>query len=234
MPILLDRINWGCSTSQWFVDLAEESKVLLRGRQIVLELWPFIRELPLNISAVRDRLPERMVAAGNLLRQLSDDERYYQDLFRKQFALAGLSETEVESYPIPRATARLCEVMRHYCRSSSFEDGIHAIVTAELAATMYCRSSLPAYESYFGRHKDNYSPTLIEDGLAWLRLHAKTHTRHAIWMKRMLGELDGFSGNDIPPAAEAVLGGLLTLWGSNAEPALEESSLAAQGALVRV
>lgn len=211
MPILLDRINWGCSASPWFIDLADEAKVLARGRRIILELWPYIRELPVNIASVRDVLPAHMTAARQLLNRLGDDERQYQQLFIQQFELAGLSIADVEQVPVNESTKILCELMSTMCRDRSYVEGIHAIVAAELAATMYCRSALPSYERFFEK-SENHDPGLVKRGLEWLRLHAKTHTRHAIWMKRMLFDLNDNSGNEIPEAAEAILNATLALW----------------------
>lgn len=211
MPILLDRIQWGCSTSPWFVNLADESKIHETGKSICLDLWPFVRELPTNIAFVRDAVPEHMTAAKNLLGQLSDDERHYQMLFVKQCYFAGLTEEDLGTVqPTPDA-AELCEAMISTCRESTFADGIHSIVAAEFAATLYSRAALPSYEKYFGKHPDK-TPEEIDIGLEWIRLHAKPHTRHAIWMKRMLGDLEDSSGNEIPPAAEKLLNALLKLW----------------------
>ena len=215
MPILLDRINWGCSTSPWFIDLADEKKIYERGRSILFDLWPYIRELPRNISAVKQALPERMEAARNLLTQLSDDERKYQSLFKNQFELVNLTVEEVEAAPIHESTQALCNMMIEMCQRRSYVEGIHAIVAAELVATMYSRSSLPSYEKFFS--PPAYQPELIEDGLAWVRLHAKTHTRHAIWMKRMLCDVEDYSGNEIPEAAEEILSAFMRVWQCPAE-----------------
>lgn len=219
MPILLDRINWGCSTSPWFIDLADESKIRFRGRQIILDLWPYIRELPRNISAVREKVPARMEAACNLLSQLSDNERHYQQLFKDQMPMAGLTLEEVESYPINPHTQILCDKMVQMCQHRTYVEGVHAIVAAELVATMYSRCSLPSYEKYFERNV--IEPQLAEAGLAWVRLHAKTHTRHAIWMKRMLCDVEDSWGNEIPEAAEEILSAFMRVW----ECPLEESRL---------
>lgn len=222
MPILFDRINWGCSTSPWFIDLADESKIIKRGRRIVLDLWPYIHELPVYISAVRKAVPEHMTAACNLLSRLSDDERQYQRLFVQQFPLAGLTVEEVESEPVNPRSARLCEAMAEMCQRRSFAYGVHAIVAAELVATMYGRASIPLYERYFQKYADNYTPQEINDGLEWLRLHAKTHTRHAIWMKRMLCDIEDEHGDQIPEGAAAVLECFLDLWECPAETDMSE------------
>lgn len=212
LPVLLEKLNWGCSTSPWFIDLADESRVLERGRRIIFDLWPYIRELPLNIATVRSNLPERMMAAAQLLNKLGDDERHYQKLFLQQFDLAGVSKDELGAAKMNAATENFCLIMSTMCTKRSYAEGIHAIVAAELAATMYCRASLPSYENYFEKHSSEYEPGLIESGLEWIRLHAKTHTRHAILMKRMLNDLGDEPGQELPEAAEAILNGVLALW----------------------
>jgi hypothetical protein len=214
MPILLDRIQWGCSTSPWFVNLADESKIDEMGKEICLDLWPFVRELPTNIAFVRDAIPdgaESLQAARNLLGQLSDDERHYQQLFINQCYFAGLTEQELGTVVPGPASEELCQAMRTLCRESGYVAGVHAIVAAEFAATLYSRSALPIYESHFAK-SPNHSKEQIDSGLEWLRLHAKPHTRHAIWMKRMLGDIEDSSGNEIPPAAELLLNCLLKVW----------------------
>jgi pyrroloquinoline quinone (PQQ) biosynthesis protein C len=214
MPILLDRIQWGCSTSPWFVNLADESKIDEMGKRICLELWPFIRELPTNIAFVRDAIPENvenLQAARNLLGQLSDDERHYQELFLKQCYFAGLTEEELCSATPTVEAEELCEAMRRMCRDSDYVDGVHAIVAAEFAATLYSRSALPIYENHF-QNRPDHNKERTDVGLEWIRLHAKTHTRHAIWMTRMLGDIEDSSGNDVPRAADLLLNCLLKLW----------------------
>jgi hypothetical protein len=212
MPILLDRIQWGCSTSPWFVNLADENKIQVTGKAICLELWPFIRELPTNIAFVRDAVPEQMVAAKNLLGQLSDDERHYQQLFIQQCYFAGLTEQDLGVVePSTERAAEICKAMREMCRESDYRNGIYAIVAAEFAATLYSRTALPSYEKYFLTRSEK-TKEQVDEGLQWLRLHAKPHTRHAIWMKRMLGDIEDSSGNDIPYAAEILLIALLNLW----------------------
>jgi pyrroloquinoline quinone (PQQ) biosynthesis protein C len=225
MPILLDRISWGCSTSPWFANLADEEKVLETGRTICLDLWPFIKDLPENIGVVRDRLPKDMVAAANLLGQLADDERHYQQLFLKQCLLAGVSQDDLNKHTSSSATIEMCQIMEKICKHSSYIEGIYAIVAAEFAATLFSRSCLPGYEHYFERKSDKYSASLVNDGLAWLRLHAKTHARHAIWMKRMLGDINDNAGDEIPEAAEKVLVALLKLWQCPSEETRQLSSL---------
>ena len=66
--------------------------------------------------------------------------------------------------------------MRLMCRDGDYVDGVHAIVAAEFAATLYSRAALPIYEAHFAR-----SPVRTKEILtaAWkLTLsHAKTDTR---------------------------------------------------------
>lgn len=212
LPILLDRISWGCSTSPWFADLADDSKLTATGRQNLLDLWPFIKDLPTNIGAVRQKAPPQLEAAQNLLQQLADDERHYQQLFIRQCYLASLDERDLVKIVPGEATVVLSQRMKQFCQDSSYVDGVHAIVAAEMAATLYSRAALPHYESYFERHAAKYSKDLVEEGLEWLRLHAKPHTRHALWMKRMLGDIENNTGNEIPQAAEEILDALLRLW----------------------
>ncbi len=211
MPILLDRIQWGCSTSPWFVNLADESKIHDTGRSICLDLWPFIRDLPTNIAFVRDAVPEHMTAAKNLLGQLSDDERHYQRLFVQQCNFAGVTDEELGRVQPTVDSAELCDTMRRMCRESTYRDGVYAIVAAEFSATLYSRAALPGYEKYFERSGAK-TKEQMDEGLEWLRLHAKTHTRHAIWMKRMLGDIEDSCGDEIPYAAEMLLNDLLKLW----------------------
>ena len=211
MPVLIEKLSWGCSVSPWFIDLAD-GKFRERGRKIIFALWPFMKELPQNIRTVRDALPAEMSAASQLLNRLSDDESKYQGLFLQQFPLAGVTLEEVEAAPVGAVTQNLCDVMTKMCTQKTFAEGIHSIVAAELAATMYCRAALPSCESYFEKHAAEYEPALISQGLEWVRLHAKTHMRHAIWMKRMLDDLNQNHGEQIPEAAQQVLDATLALW----------------------
>jgi hypothetical protein len=212
LPILLDRISWGCSTSPWFADLADDSKLVETGRQNLIDLWPFIKDLPTNISAVREKAPQHMEAAQNLLQQLADDERHYQQLFIRQCYLANLDERDLVKIVPGETTVVLQQLMKKFCQDSTYVDGVHAIVAAEMAATLYSRAALPHYEAYFERHTDRYTKDQVEDGLEWLRLHAKPHTRHALWMKRMLGDIENRTGNEIPEGADEILEALLKLW----------------------
>lgn len=211
MPVLMDRVNWGASTSPWFIDLADEAIVLERGKKILFALWPFVRELPQNIRNVRAKLPPGMTAANQLLDQLGDDELQYRQIFLNQFPLGGVTAEEVNAADVSEVTQNLCDVMYEMCTNRGYADGIHAIVAAELSATAYCRKSAPLYETYFEKHADRYELKLINEGMEWVRLHAKTNMRHAIWMKRMIDDLNE-TGDQIPAAAEAVLNATLALW----------------------
>lgn len=223
--ILFDRLNWACSTSPWFVDLADENKVFARGQQILIDLWPFIKELPVNIAAVRDALPPHMTAACNLLSRLSDDERHYQRLFIQQFELAELSYDAIEKAPVQASTRKLCETMAKMCQERSFADGVHAIVVAELVATMYGRASLPLYENFIEKNVmlGRFTREQADAGLEWLRLHAKTHTRHAIWMKRMLADVEDESTEQMPESASAILDCFLDVWQCPSEQDISEA-----------
>lgn len=215
LPQLLQSINQGLISSPWLADLENEHLVLVRGRQICLTLWPFIRSLPENIAQVRLRLPAGMESAKKLLDRLADDERQYQSLFIQQFALAGISHEAAALAPVPPATADLCLLMSSYCRDGTFAEGIYAIIAAELAATAYARQSYPIYSRYFFQvARESYGKEEVESGLAWLHLHATTHTRHALWMNRMLLAIsENASGYDkMPLPVIAVSNAVFRLW----------------------
>jgi hypothetical protein len=212
MPSLLRQICRGCATSAVMSAENDTKEAFESGRLICRELWPFIQELPQNVALVRDSLPEHMDAASRLLTELADEERVYQQLFVKQCQLGRLN-TEVLALETPSPTARrLCDVMRTYCTSNDYRDGILAIVTAELAATAFARTALPLFESYLSLHADDYSPVEIEEGLEWLKLHTKPHTKHALWLKRMLADLEQGSSQKLPEPVEAVLKAVFAFW----------------------
>lgn len=215
LPALLQSINTGLVNSPWLADLENDQLILSRGRQICLTLWPFIRSLPENIAAVRRRLPKDMEAAQKLLDRLADDERQYQSLFVQQFDLAGISQAESEQEIIPPATANLCKLMSVYCQEGTFAEGIYATIAAELAATAYARQAYPSYARYFFEVVPaSYSKEKVEAGLAWLHLHATTHTRHALWMNRMLSAMSGnTAGADTMPAPVITISNaVFSLW----------------------
>lgn len=201
------------------------------GREICQELWPFIRELPKNIVAVKNKLPVELESAGKFLNQLADEELHYQGLYLKQCELAGLVADELkQSLEIPHSAERLIVAMRRYCQDGTVVEGIQAVVAAELAATYFARLVLEAFEAYFARNKEKYGEEKIEVGLTWLRLHAKTNMRHALWMKRMLDSVEDSDNCDnergqkdeqntiigeakkMPPAVEEVLNAVFELW----------------------
>jgi hypothetical protein len=211
LPSLLERINWGCSTSPLLLQLSNDDKVLSIGRETCADLWPFIRDLAGNIGIVRDMLPKDMTSAAKLLSQLADDERHYQQLFVDQCLLAGLTQEELSGLQPTATSNRLCEVMNNYCRKT-YTDGIYAIVAAELAAASFARIALPNYERYFASHSENHAPSKVEHGLSWLRLHAKQHTRHALWLRRMLNEIKADTSTESPEPVEHVVEAVLQLW----------------------
>jgi hypothetical protein len=203
MPELVCRLNEACAESFVFatVDLA---KRLPAGKQLCLELWPFIRELPANIQAVRGQMP---VASSNrdgaykLLSVLADEEHLYQRLYLKQCVLAGLAESEVLNTAASARAIRLASLMNTFCQESTYADGVYAIVAAELAATAFARCALPWFEEYFRSNSNQFDASrdlsMIDEGLAWLRHHAKTHLRQAIWMRRMLEEIEKDAGPNL-------------------------------------
>jgi len=205
MPSLLRQINWGCTNSSIFESQEDSIETFQSGRACCRQLWHFIQELPSNIAAVRDALPPHMDAARLLLSELADDERIYQKLFIKQCQLARLNPQELALEVPSPSTQNLCEVMRTFCQSGNYQDGILAIVTAELAATAFCRSALPLFEKYFAACGNSYSEKEIEEGLEWLHLHTKPHTKHALWLKRMLEDLEQQKSDQLPEQVEVVL-----------------------------
>lgn len=187
------------------------------GKTICQELWPFIRELPENISQVRSRLPADLEPARKFLGQLADDERHYQGLYLKQCQLAGLKAEELlETTIIPEHSRPLVEAMRRYCSDGTVAQGVEAIVTAELAASSFARVVLASFESYFAENSATYGAENIEEGLRWLRFHAKPNIRHALWMKKMLDAFDQENPADqsknLPLAVTHVLDALFVLW----------------------
>jgi len=212
MPLLLRQISWGCSHSPLLAVRDDNEEAIEAGRVICRELWPFIQQLPENISAVRSAAPESMEAAAKLLTELADDERIYQQLFIKQCHLAGLKTEELASSKVSASTQQLCDAMSAYCKSDDYYKGILAVITAELAATAFSRNALPLFEKYFAIHAGLYSHTDIEEGLAWLKLHTKPQTKHALWLKRMLGDLEAHSEQRLPEPVEAMLHSIFVFW----------------------
>lgn len=217
LSVLLERIQTGCRTSPIINGLSDSETTLSNGRMLCIELWPFIKELPENIGMVREALPPHsMTAAKKLLLQLGDDERYYQSLFLKQAKLGGLCFETLESLPETATANRLKTTMRRHCRSASKSahvNGIYAIVTAELTATVFARHALPHFERYFACFRTSFTEQEITDGLSWLRLHSATQTRHALWMRRMLNEIEPIPPKEMPIAVEEMLDATLACWG---------------------
>lgn len=211
MPALIERITLGCKTSP-FSGGIQDATVIPLGSEICLSLWPFIKELPRNIALVRDSLPENMDAGKKLFSQLADDELTYQQMYVKQCHLAGITDEQLKTDILNEASLHLCQVMRRWCESPNHKDGVLAVVTAELAATAYARQTLEIFEKYFAEHAAEYTKEEVEDGLEWLRHHSRPHTRHALWMRRMLDDIEVAPGDKLPPPAETVLNALYRLW----------------------
>lgn len=214
---LFSRINESCQKSPLLARLERDNLAMETGRWTCLELWPFIRELPTNISAVREKLPFDSEAARNFLGQLADDERHYQGLFLKQCQLAGLSETALSEHAPSQPMLELCRALALYSQDSDYVKGVYAIVTAELCATAFCRYALPHYDRYFAAHADLYDPQAVEEGLAWLRLHASPQPRHAIWLKRMLEDVGPSLEHELPEPVASILDAVLAFWQSSGE-----------------
>lgn len=220
------------------------------GRTICEELWPFIRELPDNISHVRNKLlsdipnssppglpntskksannsdskklalgenKPALEPAGKFLGQLADEERLYQGLYLKQCRLAGLDpEVLLGPIAVPPHAQPLVTAMRHWCREGSLREGIEAIVAAELAASGFARVVLDSFEGYFSANEACFGKEKVEEGLTWLRFHAKPNVRHAIWMKKMLDAVGESSPLDqsknLPLPVSDIVNALSVLW----------------------
>lgn len=196
------------------------------SRALCLSMWPFVRSLPDNISVVKDKLALLTKDGSNdgglnLLTQLADDERHYQKLYLRQFILAGMTDQEIEELAArPDEECSIEEVlnlkrrMHYYCHQGTTEEGVLAIITAELVATQFARIALKAFETYFHARIDKYGKETIDEGLAWLTLHAKPNTRHAIWMKRMLitVEKKESQSNNRPECVKDLLACLAAIW----------------------
>jgi hypothetical protein len=205
-----------------------EHSHLATGRIICQELWPFIKELPDNISLVRNKLPFapfnskhlELEPASKFLGQLADDERHFQGLYLKQCELAGLDThilmADSDDATIPENALPLVQAMRHYCLNGSLSQGVEAIVAAELAASSFARVVLASFESYFAAHVEDFGIEKIEQGLSWLRYHAKPNIRHAIWMKKMLDAFEqdepAEPSKNLPAPVNDILNALFRLW----------------------
>lgn len=204
MPELLGLLNSGCAQSPMFT-VSDDEKVFQTGKDVCLSLWPFIRELPENIGAIRKKTPAHMEAAAKLFSQLSDDERVYQQLYLKQCQLAGITDEELKNVVPSEGALQLSTVMRKNCFAESYEDGVLAIVTAELGAAAWARSAQPVFESYFTKYASSFDPETVEEGLRWLRLHAKPNLKHAMWLRKMLGDLAPGTSDQMPTPVIEVL-----------------------------
>jgi pyrroloquinoline quinone (PQQ) biosynthesis protein C len=204
LPPLLSLLNRGCAESPMFT-ATDDEKVFQTGKDVCLTLWPFIRELPEYVAAVRKKTPAHMDAAAKLLSQLADEERVYQQLYLKQCNLAGITNEQLENVASSNGADMLTTAMRRHCFADSYVDGVLAIITAELGATAWARSAQPVFETYFAKRTDDFSAEAVEQGLTWLRLHAKPNLKHAIWLRKMLGDLAQFENNEMPAPVLEVL-----------------------------
>ena len=219
----IGRVRWvnelnqalgeGLANSQWMAAL--EDDLMGSGKHICLDIWPFIRELPDNIRSVQVKLPPSLEPARLFLSNLADEERHYQGLYLKQCELAGLSSGALLTIDqvASEATLALVEAMSLSCVEGDVVEGVQAIVAAQLAAAHYTRAAKGPFERYFVQNADQYAPGRIDEGLAWLRLHAKTNTRHALWMNRMLVGLDQEGESpELPPTVKQILYRIFALW----------------------
>ncbi len=187
LPALLKELNSGLNNSHLVTTLAE-AHALEQARQFCLDLWPFIKELPENIACVRSSLPKDMEDGQRLLAELADEENIYRSLFIQQCLLAGIAEKDLIEPNINPIAENLKVLMSKLCRSDDYTDGFLAIITAELAATQFARTIVPFYEQYFQKHAAAFeSQQTIDNGMAWLRLHAKPQTRNALLLNRGFG-----------------------------------------------
>ena len=210
MPELLSLLNQGCAESPMFT-VADDAKVFQTGKDVCLGLWPFIRELPENIGAVRKKTPAHMEAAAKLFSQLADEERVYQQLYLKQCRLAGITDEQLDNV-VPSEGAKLLSVVMHkHCFAESYVDGVLAIITAELGATAWARSAQPVFEGFFTKYSGSFAPEVVEEGLSWIRLHAKPNLKHAIWLRKMLGDIATTTGDGMPEPVIEVLRALYSV-----------------------
>ncbi len=200
---LVQELNWGCENSPYIRNL--EGDTLETGRELCLVLWPFLSQLPANVSRVRRILPNHMTAAQKFFDQLKDDERFYQGLYLQQCTLTGVEESTLRNFKPDEKTLNLCDLMQQYCASPDYHDGVLAIITAELAATCFARHSIEHVESYFSSLPESERRISLDDGLAWLRLHAKPHPKHALWLMRTIEAIDSRPPSNKMPQPVALL-----------------------------
>jgi hypothetical protein len=211
MPRLAEVLNWGCANSRVLKGLKEEN-ALEAAREICLDLWPFVQELPDNIAYVKSILPDQMAPAKKLFAQLADEERFYQELFLKQCDLAGVARQTLSNYVQSAAAARVKAVLATESRRTNYEEAVVVVAAAQLAATAFCRTAIPLYEDYFVKHESEYKVEDIEKGMEWIRLHARPQTRNALLLIRTLGELTSAQSTEIPKEALIVLESVFDLW----------------------
>lgn len=190
LPQAIHRLRWGCENSPFIKRLSDDTDILTTGKELCLILWPFVYSLPGNVGLVLDKLPDHLVDARKLFEQLRDPELHYRALYRKQCLMTGISEVVLDSTTPDADTDNLCRLMKQYCQSDDYREGVLAVVTAELAATIYARYSYEIFSAVYGERPPLNSSVTSEEGLEWLKLHAKPHTRHAMWMKRTIDQIE--------------------------------------------
>jgi pyrroloquinoline quinone (PQQ) biosynthesis protein C len=207
MPELLSLINQACLESPMFARVDDE-QVFQTARAVCLSLWPFIRDLPDNIACVRAKTPFQSEAAEKFFAHLADEERVFQQLYRKQCRLAGISDDQLENVAPSAEPTLLSQVMQKHCRAENYLDGVLAIITAELGAAAWSRNAQPIFENYFAKHIDRFDVAQVEDGLQWLRLHAKPNLKHAIWLRKLLDDFAFAPQDKMPEPVREILGAL--------------------------
>jgi len=211
LPKLSDWLSWGCTTSLLLKKL-ENDVELAAAREICLDMWTFVQDLPTNIATIRNALPENMQAASSLLADLADEELYYQQLFLKQCTLSGIAPGSVQNYRSGKASMQLKALLAYQHPNDQYENRLISLAVAELAATAFCRAALPSFESYFQEHALEFSHKSIAEGLEWMRVHARPQARNALLLLKTLGELKYSSQKDLPESAASVLTAMLDLW----------------------
>lgn len=183
---LIERLNVGCANSPFLEGIGREADFEVTAKRLSLILWPFMSTLPANVRRVSTMLPDDMDWAKKFFNQLKDEHGFYQNLWIKQSELLGASYEELIDFEPDVHMQHLVFLISDYCSKDDFKQGILAIVTAELAATIFSRHALPHVERFYSNNPPVRSAVSLEEGLSWLRLHAKPHPRHALWMKRTI------------------------------------------------
>jgi len=203
---LVQELNRSCETSLYIRNLKEGGDTIETGKELCLVLWPFISQLPANVTMVRRILPTHMTAAQKFFDQLKDDERFYQGLYLQQCTLTGVDKQSLLDFKPDDKTHNLCNLMHKYCASPDYHDGVLAIVTAELAATCFARHSMEHVEKFFENQPLAERRISLDEGLAWLRLHAKPHPKHALWLMRTIEAIDAKPpSNKMPQPVEILV-----------------------------